>query len=251
MNRTALLAGASGGIGLALLQKLVDDPQISRVFATCRREVVSVDDKVTWLALDFTQPGSLAVLLRTIRERTPVIDRLICAPGYLHDAVGQPEKRLDQLLPGVADSAHDQQELAYQQRAYLINALGPLQLFAGCAPLLKISPQPIAMFLSAQVGSISDNHLGGWYGYRMAKAALNMGVRSAAIEAQRWRNNATVVAVHPGTTRTHLSAPFIQRRRSGVQSAATAASQLHQLLETLQPEQNGTFVRSNGEMLPW
>ena len=108
-----------------------------------------------------------------------------------------------------------------------------------------------AIFLSAQVGSIGDNRLGGWYGYRMSKAALNMGVRCLAIECGRWRSAPAVVAVHPGTTLSGLSQNFIQARMASVQTAAECAMQLKGLTESLTAEQNGQFLRLNGESVPW
>ena len=136
-------------------------------------------------------------------------------------------------------------------QAYAINAAGPMLIFQACAGLLRASAAPKALFLSAQVGSIADNQLGGWYSYRMAKAALNMGIKTAAVEASRWRNPAAVVAVHPGTTRTALSRPFIQRRRAPVRSAADSAQRIHQLMAMLTAADTGRFLTADGEPLPW
>jgi NAD(P)-dependent dehydrogenase (short-subunit alcohol dehydrogenase family) len=101
------------------------------------------------------------------------------------------------------------------------------------------------------VGSIEDNRLGGWYGYRMSKAALNMGVRCLAIECSRWRSQPTIVAVHPGTTASNLSKPFTKTRTAPVQSPEQCATRLYQLIETLEPQQNGQFLKLSGEILPW
>ena len=93
--------------------------------------------------------------------------------------------------------------------------------------------------------------MGGWYSYRMSKAALNMGIKTAAIEMARWKNDPVLVAVHPGTTHSPLSKPFVVRRKAPVQSAATAGARLHQLIEQLTPEDSGSFLTLDRKILPW
>jgi NAD(P)-dependent dehydrogenase (short-subunit alcohol dehydrogenase family) len=132
-----------------------------------------------------------------------------------------------------------------------INTVGPLVLFARLETLLKRAQAPKVLFLSAQVGSIEDNRLGGWYSYRAAKAALNQGMRTAAIEAGRWRNGATLVAVHPGTTETPLSQPFLKRRQPPAQSAIDSAEKIWQLADQLDDNLSGSFLRTDGTSLPW
>ena len=136
------------------------------------------------------------------------------------------------------------------QHDYAVNAIGPVTLFAQMAKQLR-SAGMRAVFLSAQVGSIEDNRLGGWYGYRMSKAALNMGIRCLAIECGRWRSEPTIVAVHPGTTASNLSKPFTKTRAALVQSPAQCAARLYDLIESLKPQQTGLFLKLSGETLPW
>ena len=135
--------------------------------------------------------------------------------------------------------------------AYLANAAQPLLLIAALKPVLKQAKVPFACLLSAQVGSIADNRLGGWYGYRMAKAALNMGIRTAAIELAREQIPTQLLAVHPGTTRTALSSPFIQRRRSPVATPEETAACILDMLEGSAAIESGSFVRCDGTPLPW
>ena len=131
-----------------------------------------------------------------------------------------------------------------------INAGAPLTLFSRLQPILKRSNQPKVIFLSAQIGSIEDNRSGGWYSYRMSKAALNMGVRTAAIEAERWQNQASVVAVHPGTTRSSLSKPYTSRRQNLLTPVQTATD-LYNLLDTIGPANSGQLMTRLGEPLPF
>ena len=230
-----MILGAGGGIGLALLEAYAQAPETTKIFATHHRPVSDVSPLVSWLLLDLGDPDSVAALAAQVDD---AIDRWICCTGILAYPDHGPEKSLRQL---------NAEKL---QRDHMINAIGPLTAFAALAPRLR-SSQLRAAFLSAQVGSIEDNRLGGWHGYRMSKAALNMGVKCLAIECARWRNDPTIIAVHPGTTKSNLSRSFIQTRKAPVQSAAVCADNLKQLIESLQPEQNGQFLRLSGERLPW
>lgn len=238
VTATILLAGASGGIGAALLERLLRDTRVGHVFATGRGEACSTDAHVTWLELDYTNPYSVSAVGEQLRTQSHKLDRFLCATGSLEGS-GRPEKAVAQL------------DLSRMEASYVVNAAGPLALFAQCAPLLRRSKQPVALFLSAQIGSIEDNKLGGWFSYRMAKAALNMGVKAAAIEAGRWPNSAAVVSVHPGTTLTKLSKRYVAKRQVAPRSAAQTAECIYQLLDTLGPEQNGSFLTATGARLPW
>ena len=120
-----------------------------------------------------------------------------------------------------------------------------------CLGLCVLRPDPFREAYAFQVGSIEDNQLGGWYSYRMSKAALNMGIKTAAIEIARWRNSPVLIAVHPGTTHSGLSKPFVQRRKAPVQTADAAALRLLALEQSLRPEQHGSFVTLDAKSLPW
>lgn len=230
-----IILGAGGGIGQALVESYLADPGVERIYATHHRSVSSISPQVRWLQLDLADPVSMSELTEYIEEP---IDRWICCTGILAGSHGGPEKTLRQLQS--EKLLHD----------YQVNAVGPLTVFSSLASRLRTNGMR-AVFLSAQVGSIGDNRLGGWYGYRMSKAALNMGVRCLAIECGRWRSAPAVVAVHPGTTVSGLSQNFIQARKAPVQTAAQCAIQLKGLIESLTAEHNGQFLRLNGESVPW
>jgi NAD(P)-dependent dehydrogenase (short-subunit alcohol dehydrogenase family) len=239
MPKQVMLAGATGGIGSALLQQLLRDSGVGRIFATTRGQPNCEHDKITWLTLDYTVAGSPQQLVEAVTSHTAMLDQLICATGYLHGAHGQPEKSLSALA------------LSDMEYSYRVNAAGPMTLFSACVPLLRKAEQAKIAVLSAQVGSIEDNHLGGWFSYRMAKAALNMGIKSASIEAARWRNGASVVAIHPGTTHSDLSKPFVARRKQPVRSAAETGAKLYHLIQTADAGDNGRFLTADGNSLPW
>ena len=235
-----LIIGASGGIGAAICQLALADEKVSRLLATSRDpDSLPTHDKLVPIALDLCSTQSMTSAVAAVRANVSHIDRLIFASGYLHDKQRSPEKALREL------------DGAAMQSVLQVNAVGPMLVFAALEPLLKQANAPKVLFLSAQVGSIEDNRLGGWYSYRMAKAALNQGVKTAAIEAARWRNDATLVAVHPGTTATALSEPFLARRQGQVQAPEACAVLIWQLADQIEVASSGTFLRADGTKLPW
>lgn len=241
MQRTMkrlLIAGAGGGIGLALVDALAARAEVERVYALHRRPVSSTSSRITWLSADLACRSEVDSAVSQIRTEGP-LDGLIVSTGLLHQGTMQPEKSLDDL---------DAQRLL---DLYTANAVGPLMLLRSCRHLFRGSETPFICFLSAQVGSIGDNRLGGWYGYRMAKAALNMAVKTASIELARDRTAPTVVAVHPGTTDTALSHRYTRRRRQPVSTPKQCAGRLLTLLESLPVHQNGSFLNYDGTTLPW
>lgn len=234
-----LIAGAGGGIGRAILDQVLAADEACTVLATHRQPVCSITERVTWYKLDFDEADSLNEFCDAVDERVARIDRLVCCTGFLSDANTLPEKRLQEL------------DVSTWQRSMKINAFGPMALLAGVEHLLKVSSAPRVGVLSAQVGSIEDNRTGGWYAYRMAKAALNMGLKSAAIEMERWQNGPVVLAVHPGTTRTELSKPFTRRRKARIRSAEETGSNIVDLIERADVSLNGAFLTAEGDPLPW
>jgi NAD(P)-dependent dehydrogenase (short-subunit alcohol dehydrogenase family) len=134
-------------------------------------------------------------------------------------------------------------------QSFAVNAIGPLMVLRHFAPLLALGPSIYAK-LSARVGSISDNHKGGWYGYRASKAALNMFLQTAAIELQRKQPALRVVALQPGTVRSDLSQPF----SAGVAKLLDPAESVQGMLAAmrgLQPRQGAHFVDYQGNEIPW
>ena len=238
-----LIAGGTGAIGSALIRQYQQWSEVTgqplELYVTCRQQPKRSETGVTWLSVDLRQADSIAQAGELLESRTAVLDHWVCCTGYLHGEFGLPEKALKSLQGD---------KLAAD---FAVNSVGPMLLFQACSGLLKRSRMAKAVFLSAQVGSIEDNRSGGWYGYRMSKAALNMGVRSAAIECGRWRQPPAIVAVHPGTTISNLSQPFTARRELPPQTADQCAAQLLRRIQALKPEDNGSFQRLDGSVLPW
>ncbi len=234
-----LVVGGSGGIGAALVSAYAADQAVQELVATRRGEPDAQSASASWLALDLCRQDSIERAGKEIRSAMEHLDLVIFASGVLQSDSARAEKSLEQI------------RLSALQASSTVNALGPLCMLAELAAPLRASTAPKVVFLSAQIGSIEDNGLGGWYGYRMAKAALNMGVKTAAIEVSRWRNDATLVALHPGTTLTKLSEPFVRRRRKPPASAPQAAEKIAAFVRRMTPDMNGGFYRCDGCRLPW
>jgi NAD(P)-dependent dehydrogenase (short-subunit alcohol dehydrogenase family) len=239
---SALVVGC-GGIGLALLQELTRRAPQLQLLGASRRDWRRSGDLswqgVTHLPLDLVDDTSLALLRPNLDTFGP-LRLVIHTAGLLHGPCLQPEKRLSQV------------SRAALEQSFAVNAYAPLLLAQALdAALPSDAPFHFAS-LSARVGSIGDNHLGGWYAYRAAKAAQNQLLRTLALEWRRRKPQGCVSLLHPGTTATALSGPF----QAGVAperlfSPARAARQLLDVLEGLTPEQSGQFWAWDGQSIPW
>jgi NAD(P)-dependent dehydrogenase (short-subunit alcohol dehydrogenase family) len=222
----ALVIGAGGAIGSAFVQQLQADPRCGRLTALHRTSLP---------AIDYAREGSIADAATALRAEAP-FHLVLVATGLLHGAGVAPEKRLAD-LDGAALST-----------LFHTNTIGPALVLRHFAPLLDRQRSLLAV-LSAKVGSIGDNRLGGWYGYRASKAALNMLLKTAAIELRRSHPGAVLAALHPGTVRSGLSRPF--RGDEIGRDPAEAAAQMLAALDGLRAEDSGCFVAYDGQQLPW
>ena len=232
----AAVIGASGGIGAALAAALADSG--TPVFALARRSQ-PVRAGMTSGLIDLEDEASIASAFAAPEVGEP-LRLVIVASGLLHDGQYQPEKSMRML-----DAAH----LA---RTFAINTIGPALIAKHALPRFPREGRSVFAVLSARVGSIGDNQLGGWYGYRASKAALNQIVRTLAIEAKRTRPETIIVALHPGTVTTALSAPF----RGNVESErlftpAIAAGHLLDVIGGLTLADSGGFFAWDGSPIPF
>ena len=225
----AVVAGSSGGIGRALLGRLATQPRFCAALGLGRSSSPP---------LDLTDEESIAQAARHVQGLGADVRLVIDATGFLHMDGFAPEKSWRDL-----DATH-------MARAFVLNAIGPALLMKHFLPLLPRQGRAVFATLSARVGSIGDNRLGGWYSYRASKAALNQFVRTAAIELGRRQPAALCVALHPGTVATRLSAPFAKAGLD-VQTAEEAADRLLDVIERLAPASTGGFFDYKGAPVPW
>ena len=224
-----IVIGSSGGIGRALLDKLKGGHGFAETLGFSRSGAAPVE---------LSSEASIAEAARRAGALGLAPRLLIDATGFLHGGGFAPEKSWKELDPG---------HLAH---AFALNAIGPALLMKHFLPLLPPQGKAVFATLSAKVGSIGDNRLGGWYAYRASKAALNQLVRTASVELRRRRPEAICVALHPGTVATALSAPFATSGLD-VQTPEEAAARLLAVIDRLTPDDSGGFFDYRGDPLPW
>lgn len=268
-NKKVLLIGGTSGIGKALLERMREDNKVEQIFATYHRRQpivnhpstedpdtkatdtknTDIENKDVWLAMDVTSEPSIKQAIEQISEHVDHIDWVINAVGLLHNDSHPPEKAVKQLDP----------EFFIDNMK--VNALPSLLIAKHIKPLLQArlkAGQPsetdpaIYATISARVGSISDNKLGGWYSYRMSKAALNMGMKTLAIEWQRSLKNVCVAVMQPGTVDTPLSKPFQANvAKDKLFEPEQCADNLLTVLSQLTAEDTGCFVDWAGKPIEW
>ncbi|MBE0406083.1 SDR family oxidoreductase [Psychrobacter sp. AOP22-C1-22] len=261
-----LIIGGTGGIGKAMIEQLLsgisdassdkdgdkDGDQSDsakngiQVFATYHKSLPDYEaENLHWLPMNICDEQNIKQAADIIKQQTTHIDWVINCVGLLHTEQSQPEKALKQV------------EADFFLQNMQVNALASLLIAKHLKPLLanakRTNNQPaIFATISARVGSISDNQLGGWYSYRMSKAALNMGMKNLSIEWSRSLKDVCVVVMQPGTVNTQLSAPFQGNvANENLFSPAFSADCLLDVLSKMTAEQSGSFVDWAGESIPW
>jgi NAD(P)-dependent dehydrogenase (short-subunit alcohol dehydrogenase family) len=228
----ALVFGAGGGIGAAFVTELSANPRVAKVYAASRSA------EAPW-CFDLRDEARIEAVAKAAAAEGP-LDLELVATGVLHSPTLRPEKTWRSL------------DAAALAEAFAINATGPALIAKHTLGLLRRDAKSAFACLSARVGSIEDNRLGGWHAYRASKAALNMLIRSCAVELQQRNPAALCVALHPGTVDTRLSQPF----QGGVPSSklftpAMSARSLVGVLDRLTPADSGRLFAWDGQAIPF
>jgi len=224
----ALVFGASGGIGSALCARLDEDDRCAGAIGVCRRR---------FPGFDLQTEDSIAHLAEHLKSGHDAFDLIIVATGVLTVGTQGPEKSIRHLDPEI------------MARSYWVNAIGPALILKHFWRFLPRGEKSVFVCLSARVGSIQDNGLGGWTSYRASKAALNQIVRTSAIEITRARPQAVCVAVHPGTVDTGLSRPYAGNLPTV--TPALAAGRILDTVDRLTPDDSGGFFAYDGRPIPY
>ncbi len=243
------IIGASQGIGLGFVKQILQDNQVNKVYATYRNSETASEllnlaannsNKLICLKMDITDESSIIQGIQAISSEIKKIHLVIYCVGMLHQGALQPEKSLRQI--------NSENLINYFQ----VNSIGAVLLAKHLMPLLRHKEGSIFASISAKVGSIGDNRLGGWYGYRASKAALNMFLKTISIEYSRRCPKTIVVALHPGTTDTRLSQPFQKNvPPEKLFSVEKTVNLLLEVMAGLKLADSGEFFSWDGSRLPY
>ena len=225
---TALIIGASGGIGQAVCADLKKNPRCGAIVPLSRTSTPP---------LDLTNEASIGQAAAEVKKNHGSIDLVFVASGILAPAGKGPEKTIRHI------------EQATMSQVFAVNTIGPALIARHFAPLLGRDSKSVLAFLSARVGSISDNQLGGWISYRASKAALNQVVRTVSVEIARARKQSVCLALHPGTVETNLSNDYSTDYEKF--TPAQCAEKLLSVIENKKPPDSGGFFDYAGKAIEW
>ena len=238
----ALVIGANGGIGKEVVKQLCTMPDIAKVYTVARQPIEYSHEKQCHQAFDTANDEEIRDYTRQLWKDKITMSIVICCSGVLHQispVTLKPEKRLEDI--------HTDQLVEY----FKVNGITPTLWLKHLPHVMTHNASKIVV-LSARVGSISDNNLGGWYGYRASKAALNMMIKTAAVEYKRRRPNASLICYHPGTVDTALSKPYQANvTPEKLFSAEFSVSQLLQLMFSLDSESSPHYIDWEGKAIQW
>ncbi|MEP3233736.1 MAG: SDR family NAD(P)-dependent oxidoreductase [Hyphomicrobiales bacterium] len=229
------VVGSNGGIGSAIVKALTASQKVEVIFELGRTKPEKIGNKSVLISADMLDESSVIAAASAIKAP---LDMVIVATGLLHDDDTGPEKTWRQF--SVSDA----------EKIFRVNAFGPMLIAKHFLAKLNSEQKSVFAALSAKVGSISDNELGGWYTYRASKAALNQYIKCSAIELGRKNKNAICVGLHPGTVATDLSAPFQANVQPGkLFDQNKAATQLLSVLNDLEFPNSGNLISWDGSTI--
>ena len=246
--KTAVVIGGGHGIGLALVKEILSKSDQSKVFVTYNNEQKAAplfefakdnSDKVFTFKMNPTKEIELFNFKSSVEKSVEQIELLINSVGFLHTDTVSPEKSLRDV--------ESENLLQY----FEVNSLPHLLIGKVFHSLFRHKDLSCIVAVSAKVGSIEDNAMGGWYGYRASKAALNMFVKGISVEYSRRGCNSISLAVHPGTTVTELSKPFIKRTNYILHEPRETALNILNVIEGKSKEETGSFLSWDGSAIPW
>ena len=235
MKKNILIAGASGAIGKEFTRFYSDDPNVEKIVTLSRKVIESRDEKIQSIEIDYSKEETFKNLDKIVELES--ISSIIIATGILHTDQINPEKSINGIN---FESLKD---------VFQVNVFGPILLVKNLLPLIKKSQGVKIVFLTARVGSISDNELGGWYSYRSSKSALNMMIRNLSIELQRANKEHIVIGIHPGTVKSHLSEPFLRHVKHNIFSPRESVELMSQVISNISQKDSGKCFDFSGKVI--
>lgn len=235
----AVIVGASGGIGKAVCRHLLTMDNVEMVYLLSRSDPNIEHKKTVYVKTDITIEDDIARAAAAIKTDGPPA-LIFVATGFLHDQGQTPEKTIRSA------------SIEAFQASFNVNCFGPALIAKHFLPLTDRNSRAVFAALSARVGSISDNRLGGWYAYRSAKAALNMIIKTLSIEFSRRSKNLTIIGLHPGTVDTALSEPFQGNVPDGkLFTPQQSAAYLLSVIDNTHADQSGELLAWDGQTIPF
>ena len=235
MKENIIIAGSSGAIGGEFTKKYTNDPNVEKVVTLSRNVNNHNHKKIQSIKVDYNNEETFKNLDEISQLNS--ISKIIIATGILHTDELKPEKSIDSI---------DGESM---KKVFQVNVFGPILLVKTLLPLIKKSKGVKIVFLTARVGSISDNELGGWHSYRSSKSALNMMIKNLSIELKRLNKEHVVIGIHPGTVKSHLSEPFLRHVKHDVFSPKESVGFMTEVINEITHKDSGKCFDFSGKVI--
>lgn len=239
MAKNITIIGASGGIGQAVIDQLSNLASVENILACGRTKKPTYSANIKFHPIDLTHEETIKNAAQRAAEQGPQ-DLVFVTTGFLHNDTIKPEKAIRDL------------SIAGFEQNFAINTIGPALVAKHFLPIMRKDQRSVFACLSARVGSISDNSLGGWYAYRASKAALNMVLKNLSIEAQRRYKKTIILGLHPGTVDSHLSKPFQGNvAKDKLFSSQYSAEKLLNIIDNATTKDSGDIIAWDGQRIEY
>ncbi len=235
MKENIIIAGSTGAIGGEFTELYANNSNVEKIIALSRKPTNTNHNKIQSVEIDYYNEATFKNLDEI--SQLDSISKIIIATGILHTDQIRPEKSIDSIAG---------EDL---RNVFQVNVFGPILLVKKLLPLIKKSKGVKIVFLTARVGSISDNVLGGWHSYRSSKSALNMMIKNLAIELKRLNKEHVVIGIHPGTVKSHLSEPFLRHVKHDIFNPKESVDLMTQVISKVSQTDSGKCFDFSGKVI--